>query len=419
MNGLNWSSEDRKSILFEMVQLRNEKKTYNEISKWLKKSYNIELKADGIRSAINRNREKLNENFVSQNKEKDLIEDDFCNKIEEAKDKAKASKEKQLLQRLLKERGQTELMIDMFRTCIQAYPRVSHISFLPVREIKANEEAVLLFSDAQIGEEIKLEETNGFGEYNISIFKNRLDLLMNTVRSIGEKHLPGVRKLNIFMLGDNVDGLGIYRGQDHHLDILVVDQLIVGAHALSEQLINLLQSYDEIEIWGIVGNHGRIGKKGEYPTTVNWDYALYKMLEMLLKEYADRIKWIIPKSNWTIANVKDHNFLLLHGDTIKGWNGLPYYGIDRADSRLTKMLSAHGKSFRYLCLGHHHNPADIDSPNGEKILNGTMVGGSDFSINLLHTSSRPSQWFFGVDEKGITWRYKIYLDQSEMTPILN
>jgi hypothetical protein len=138
------------------------------------------------------------------------------------------------------------------------------------------------------------------------------------------------------------------------------------------------------------------------------------MIEVMLKHYEDRIEWVVPKSNWCIADICGHNFLLLHGDTIKGWNGLPYYGIDRADSRLKNMLASKGQYFRYMCLGHHHNPADIDSPSGEKILNGTMVGGSDFSINILHTSSRPSQWYFGVQpKKGITWRYKILLDEEQ------
>lgn len=416
---MEWGSNEGKSLLFEIIKRRNQQQTYQEIALWLKKEHQMEFKADTIRSAIRRNENKLTdfEQGITALASESVNETDLDDVIESAKEKARVSKEKQLLQRLLKERGQTELMLDMVRSCIESYPRVKEIRFLPLSDKKNEEEAILLFSDAQIGEEIKLEETNGFGEYNIGIFKKRLAYLIEQVRLIGEKQLDGIKVLNIFMLGDNVDGLGIYRGQEFHLDILVVDQLIIGAHSLCEQLIHLLLTYDKIKIWGIVGNHGRVGKKGEYPTTVNWDYALYKMLEMLLENYKDRIEWVIPKSNWTIANVKDHNFLLLHGDTIKGWNGLPYYGIDRADSRLTKMLAAHGKSFRYLCLGHHHNPADIDSPNGEKILNGTMVGGSDFSINLLHTSSRPSQWFLGVNDSGITWRYKIYLDEMDLAVI--
>lgn len=336
--------------------------------------------------------------------------------IRQAREKARDDRDKKLLQKLLKERGKTELLIETLRECVQAFPAPKAPVRKPAEARFDDEEALLLFSDAQIGEEIKPEETNGFGHYNLEIFKKRMQFLTDEVERIGlvQGALKPIRTLNIFMLGDNVDGIGIYRGQEHHLDALVVDQWLVGTHEIAKSLIQLLDTYEKINITGIVGNHGRMGRKGENPITVNWDYVLYKTLEMLLVNYGDRIEWNIPKSNWTLSEVNGQSFLLLHGDTIKGWNGLPYYGIDRADSKLTNMLASKGKYFRYLCLGHHHNPADIDSPGGEKILNGTMVGGSDFSINQLHTSSRPSQWFFGVDRKrGITWRHKILLDETE------
>jgi hypothetical protein len=235
--------------------------------------------------------------------------------------------------------------------------------------------------------------------------------LTTEVRTIAQKQFEPISVLNIAMLGDNVDGINVYRGQEHHLDLNIIDQVLVGCTEIAKSFVHFLDTFHAIRVYGVVGNHGRIGKKGENPSHVNWDYLIYKILQLLLRKYSDRIEWHIPLSNWMIANINENNFLFLHGDTIKGWNGLPYYGIDRADSRLTKMLSAHGRYYRYMCLGHHHNPADIDSPGGEKILNGTMVGGSTFSINTLHTSSRPSQWFFGVNKKGITWRHKILLDE--------
>jgi hypothetical protein len=351
--------------------------------------------------------EEINEEW---NEEKEIEE-----AIQQAKEKARQERDKRIMQRLLKERGATELIIEMFKEQIQAYEWMDIQPPEPVRIPKKKEEALLLFSDAQIGEFITLEDTNGLGEYNIDIFKQRMDLLVQKVREYTEiqKLASNIETLNIFMLGDNVDGIGIYPGQVHHLDALVIDQILIGAEKIAESLLKLLGTFKKIKIKAIVGNHGRIGRKGENPSYVNFDYLLYKMLEQLLINYKNQIEWAIPKSNWTLASIGNVNFLLLHGDTIKAWNGIPYYGIDRADARLTKMLSAHGKTYQYLCMGHHHNPGDVDSANGEKILNGTMVGGSLFSINQLHTTSRPSQWFFGVDpEKGITWRYKILLDEE-------
>jgi len=423
-----WKSEQGKSILNTVDELK-QTHTYSQIVDLLREEHFIDIKLETLKSAMKR-RSEVNQKTITAAKEDELEANELITieltdeellyeAIEAEKEKAKENKEKKLLKKLLQDRAKTELIIDAIRECIIAFPRPPLVIPEKVEACENEEEALLLFSDAQIGEEIKPEETNGYGEYNIHIFKSRMDYLTKEIRSIAEKQHRPIKKLNIMMLGDNVDGLGIYRGQDHHLDVLVVDQVLIAAHHIAKCLIDSLGTFEQIKIWGIVGNHGRIGKKGEYPITVNWDYLLYKMLEMLLAEFKDRIEWVIPKSNWCLAEVNGQPFLMLHGDTIKGWNSIPFYGIDRADSRLKQMLAAQGTFYRYLVLGHHHNPGDIDSPSGEKILNGTMVGGSDFSINTLHTSSRPSQWYFGISkERGITWRYKVLLDQHEDNKIL-
>ena len=435
---IDWKSAQGKKVILYIIKLRESKKTFPEIEKLLNEKFDlpIHISNDSIRKQYNKhkNDEEFQELAKKEDKEIESLYQEIEEKeaaenaeeeerkaqeeaIEEAKEKARKDRDKKLLTKLLKERGTTELIVETFRDTIQSYPFMDISVPDPVKKNKGSvEEAVLLFSDAQIGEHITSEDTQGFGEYNIGIFKDRMDKLVNRMRRITESHkqINNIETLNLFMLGDNVDGIGIYRGQEHHLDALVVEQLLVGSEKIAEGIIQLLGTFKKIKITGIVGNHGRIGRKGENPTHVNFDYLLYKMLEKLLQNYKERIEWTIPKSNWILQNVLGNGFLLLHGDTIKGWNGIPYYGIDRADSRLTKMLQAHGKTYTYLCLGHHHNPGDVDSPNGEKILNGTMVGGSNFSINQLHTTSRPSQWFFGINKiEGISWRYKILLDIEE------
>jgi hypothetical protein len=432
MPNFNWRSDDGLKGLKILIKRRKEGKTYQEIADEINQTLSLHVTSESLRHAYRRHyqwyineyqskeilemNEQLKQAETTSIEEEIDIEKEAEETIQKAKEEARKERDRRILQKLLKERAATELIIDMFKEQIKAFEWMNINPPEPVNIIPKTEEALLLFSDAQIGENITLEDTNGIGEYNIHIFKERMDRLVKDIRELTYIHQLAHRidTLNIFMLGDNVDGIGIYPGQVHHLDALVIDQMLIGSEKIAESLLKLLGTFKKIKITGIVGNHGRIGRKGENPSYVNFDYLLYKMLERLLINYKDRIEWHIPKSNWTLTNIGNAGFLLLHGDTIKAWNGIPYYGIDRADARLTKMLAAFGKTYQYLCLGHHHNPGDVDSPNGEKILNGTMVGGSSFSINQLHTTSRPSQWFFGVDpEKGrITWRYKILLDEE-------
>ena len=331
--------------------------------------------------------------------------------IEQEKAKLQRQHEQRVLQQLVKERGRTELMCDAVREAIAVLPPFPIPEFKPIDSEYDDEDAVLLISDCQIGQVVDPEETGGLGEYNLEVFKQRRRALTKSVRKIVKIHSNAynVRRLFVPFLGDIVENDIIFRGQKDYVDADVVSQVFVAADEFCSMLTELVQDFEEIHVIGIGGNHGRTGRKGENRTWVNWDYIAYKFMEERLRNQA-RIKFYIPKSWWTLLEVRGHSFLLLHGDDIRAWNSLPYYGIDRADARWTKMLQVNQLSYEYMLIGHHHNSATIDSPVGEKIVNGCWPGGSQYSLKQLNTSSKPSQWFFGVHERrGISWRYKIDL----------
>ena len=167
-------------------------------------------------------------------------------------------------------------------------------------------------------------------------------------------------------------------GQAQHTDQDLYNQMFFLAEQICKLLVELLGLFDEIEFTGVGGNHGRIGKKGENPHWVNWDVYLYKYLEARLQNYK-RIKFNIPLW-WYLDTIQGHNFLLLHGDDIKAWNGLPYYGIDRADAKWTKLLNSKNLRYDYIELGHFHQPTELPSVAGEKFINGCWPGGSIFAL---------------------------------------
>jgi len=47
--------------------------------------------------------------------------------------------------------------------------------------------------------------------------------------------------------------------------------------------------------------------------------------------------------------------LLLHGEDIKGWMNIPFYGLERSDARYKEMLHDFGISYDYYHCGHHHH----------------------------------------------------------------
>lgn len=314
---------------------------------------------------------------------------------------------------LIKERAMQDIIIEKSIAAIQALPPLSitPISF-PLSSGFSEQEAVLEISDIQAGTYISKEATGGLNEYNRDILAWQFDKLKQSMVSIitKMKRVHNIRKLNIHMLGDMVEGMDIFIGQAQHIDQDLYEQFFGLAELLVKFIVEMHYLFDEIEISCIGGNHGRIGRKGENPHYVNWDVFLYKYIEARLQNY-EKVKWNIPLSWWYLDEIQGHYFLMLHGDDIKGWNGIPYYGIDRADAKWTQLLGSKGLTYEYMELGHFHSPSELARVKGEKIINGCWPGGSVFALKALVTSGRPRQnLFFVHPEHGKTASYPIWLD---------
>lgn len=274
------------------------------------------------------------------------------------------------------------------------------------------QEAVLLFSDCQIGEKIQKKET-GFIEYNIKIFEQRLKKLYVSLVNIVERHRKDhpVDCLNVFMLGDIVEGTGnIFRGQGSRIVTDVVEQSEEGVKMISNFIRSLARHFKEIKIVAIPGNHGRVRKKGEDLTYVNWDYMIYFILKHILSLH-ENIDFELIKQWWKIAEVLGWKFYLEHGEYIYKYWGISWYGIERRDNRLLQMMRALKKEYDYYCIGHLHEAFEWDKARGERIANGSFCSGNPYAMRELALSTRPTQKLFGVHPQvGITWRYNIRLD---------
>jgi hypothetical protein len=334
--------------------------------------------------------------------------------IQDKKAQLIAQNEKKIIRDLVKERAIVDIICDKIISAIEVIPRkeISPI-VIPNKSAFREHEVVLQISDIQAGTYISKEATGGLNEYNQHIRQKQFKILREAMISIISrmKQVAPIRKLNVHMLGDIVEGLGIFIGQAQHVDQDLYNQVFSVADDLAFFLVEMLYLFDEIEVSCIGGNHGRVGQKGENPHYVNWDIIVYKHIEALLRNYQDRIKFNIPQSWWYVDEIQGWNFLLLHGDDIRSWNGLPYYGIDRADAKWSQLLNANGIQFDYMEMGHFHAPTELPRIRGEKFINGCWPGGSILALKSLVTSSRPCQRLFAVHpERGVAWRYPIWLE---------
>lgn len=340
----------------------------------------------------------------------------FEERIEDQKSAIVTREEKKRDKKLLTKIAVTDMIIDS---------TVSALKARPLREIKpfevnlnrtySEETIVLMISDIQAGTYISSEASGGLNEYNWNILEKQFDQLYIGLEEIVTRHkmVAPIKSLHVHLIGDIVEGYDIFKGQTRQIDREITEQAIGVKDLLCDFLQKALHLFDKIHVVAVPGNHGRIGTKGENLHYVSWDYIVYKWMESELKNFKN-ITWQISKSWWQIDTIYGYNFLMFHGDDIKSWQGIPYYGIDRAAKNYHELLELLGLKYNYLEIGHFHVPSELSGVTTEKFVNGCWPGGSLYSMKGLVTANYPVQKLFAVHPtQGVTYRYPIKLTLSK------
>ena len=282
------------------------------------------------------------------------------------------------------------------------------------------EDVILLLSDWHIGEVVDPEVVGYLNKYDEEIAARRVEIITNKVIELTNLHrnISDIKRIHIACLGDMVSGHNLHDDLDKTNSLNISDQVLYTSTLLTNLILTLSQFFDEIIFYGVPGNHGRTTKKKEHKDpTSSYDYLAYKITErelQLLKSFnkiQSKIKIYIPKSNFLLISVQEHNILFTHGDNIKSWSSIPYYGMLRDyNNKQELILSAYNMPVHYICIGHFHQPITINRPLGGIIVNGSLKGVDEYSINR-NMISKPSQTFFGVNKKyGRTFLYELYCD---------
>ena len=286
-----------------------------------------------------------------------------------------------------------------------------------------SEDIVIVLSDVHVGSWVNSDATGGLGEYSYEVFVRRLDRLIAAVFSI-LKYMPHhVPRIHVVFAGDIVDGARIFRGHARQTDLIVAKQ-VTHAYERFAHLIAILAAIDGIEVVvsTVPGNHGRIGDKGELSPTDNFDW----LVGWFLRERFDllgvkNVRFNLPETWWMLLKVRETAFHVSHGDGFRGWAGIPFYGALRYKQKLRELLretfakSGDGEppDFDALITGHFHELAYF----GGIYMNGTFVGGSEYSLKDLQVGGPPYQLMLGVhDTIGVSWSRKIVLADPKNKP---
>lgn len=284
----------------------------------------------------------------------------------------------------------------------------------------------VLRSDAQVGSRVDPQFTSGLGKYDWKTYVSRLERLTQKIFMFHEQDHKalGLKRLISPQLGDQVEGELIFPGQSYTLELPLVDQVFQSVEVeVNRFWLPLSEIFDNIELFCVIGNHGRQGRKGDGSERTNWDYVYYRCLKQILETSTTHVKVHVSESPIMLVEHGKYLFCYKHGDDVQSWMGVPYYGLDRSVNKTSRMFN---RVMDYTCVGHFHQPGNLSDTI---FINGTMVGGSSLSINKMACSGRPSQEMFYFDNNhGINRKSTIYLaDRIEMiadnngilTPISN
>jgi len=277
----------------------------------------------------------------------------------------------------------------------------------PRKDARPNGEEVALIhaTDWQRGKETE--------NYSSEICDARIELFVDKIQRITSLHrkIRPIRRAVVMDGGDMLENIHIFPGQEREVDSSAYGQLF-GLVDLKKRFYRRLASdFEQVDVYDVEGNHGRIGRPAEWPRTDNLDLIA---TEITRRELASekRIVWHPRKQWYQRFEIGAYVPMLVHGDQIKSFGGnLPSYGIVR---RAIAWASGVVPNFTDLYMGHFHQIMRLPLPNGGTVfVTGSPESGNEYAREFIGGTGAPSQRLNFVDpEVGrLTAEYVIYLDE--------
>lgn len=283
---------------------------------------------------------------------------------------------------------------------------------------RQRETAVLLMTDMHIGKQTS--------SYSVRIAQKRIASVARKVRAIRERLGAGYElDLTVLLLGDNIDGSGIYPGQAHHTHGDMIEQITTAARTIADALTIMADAFPTVRVTGVPGNHGRVGKHAMEGS--NWDLAVYSLLPQFIRARNVSLEFPVSPSfagedgllEFISAprrlgdrihhmNIRGHGVLVMHGHGVKSYTGNPFAALHQ---RAMRWSTSSLPEFTTLVAGHWHTLGMHTQNNSTVMLSGTAVSGDLWALEQLGLESVNQWWFYGVSRKHQrTWQFALDID---------
>lgn len=276
----------------------------------------------------------------------------------------------------------------------------------PKRDRRANraEVALLHLTDWQTGKQTQ--------SYNMDVTRRRVMQAATKAVELAELQRSShpVRECHVMLGGDMIEGVGIFAGQAFEVEASAFEQVIHTAGTIASVVTHLLEHFERVHVWEEIGNHGRIGRKGDAPHGDNLDRMSYTLARSQVT--SDRLTWHPYGGDiGTHVEIGNYTAFLFHGDEIKSFGGnTPAFGILR---KLNAWATGVVAPFNDAYGGHFHTPMTLTMANAGRIfMTGSPESDNGYAKEFVAAVGKPSQRLHFVDpDKGrVSGEYVLWLD---------
>jgi hypothetical protein len=322
-------------------------------------------------------------------------------------------REKELIRQIASERSFREFLEDLMREIAPAIEPPPPYRPQQPQSVATQETMLAVWSDWHAYESVDAARVLGLNHYDAPTMGRRVRRLVDATVSIKDRMERGsgwrFPKLAVACNGDFVSGT-IHEAERHSDAPSIIHAVYGTGLVLASALRDLAAHFGQIDVYCTSGNHGRLPdarRMQQKDPCRSWDTLIYLFAMTSLKDIPS-IRFHIPESYVVMYSLEGWNFLQTHGHEIKSWNQIPYYGIDRFGRNINALLTANEMPIHYFIVSHFHSLGGVPSAGGETFINGSLIGGTEFSVNALGKCDVPKQWLFCVHpEHGVTSRWPI------------
>jgi len=251
---------------------------------------------------------------------------------------------------------------------------------------------VLLLGDAHYGD--VAEEDVSRNVYNHDVAHKRMLYVVDKVLEYP------IRSENLIIF----ELLDILKGIIHNSEYLseegITGSMLKVVEVYTDILDRLSPAYKNIDIYVTNSNHDRTTPK---PTSViKWDnfgIMLMKMLELVIKAKGiNNVNFHYTKCEHHLVNINGAEVFATHGDSIR-----QYQAYSKAQRNHVQSLSLglFKKPYKHMVSGHTHASMAVSNEyGGYNIVNGTLVGNTEYGVTNGFSNVEAIQTFFNIDDKG-------------------